>query len=106
MTKEESVQMRLQEMQAGVAQVQGDELGKAFDDGFGAGVASVPAPDPTEDVQAQIDAAVAAKVSELQPVMDSLKTQLDEMTAKEQAEEGVVAALQAKLDKITAILTG
>lgn len=75
---------------------------------FDGGVASVPVVAPSDDVQAQIDAAVAAaKAADAQAMSDAVaavQKQLDDMTAKEGLEEQAVAALQGKLDAIKALL--
>lgn len=72
--------------------------GLLYDAGFADGVASVPASTPGTFVQADIDAAVAAKGVADQAALDDMKAQLDASVAKD-------AADMALIDKIKALLS-
>lgn len=75
--------------------------------GFADGVASVPASQPVQnppDVQAQIDAAVAAKAQDDQAKLDALNSQLQAVQADDDAQKATVAAQKDMLDKVKAAL--
>lgn len=73
-------------------------FGEACYDG---GLAEAPKSGFSQD---DIDAAVAAAKADAAVALAALQQSLDEMAAKEQMEEKVVADVQAKLDAIKAIL--
>lgn len=74
------LQTEIAELQAALAD--GEAFAKAqYDAGFAAGVASVTAP----DVQAQIDAAVAAAIEPLNNAIAALQEQVDKIPAIMQA---------------------
>lgn len=92
-------------IQAGEVQVMSDAIGAAIDKA----VAEVaPEPVPGTFTQADIDAAVAAsKAADAQAMSDAVaavQAQLDAETAKDAADVAALAAVQAKLDQIKALL--
>lgn len=116
MAKEDKVLAFVQAVQAAEVQVLTEKGGELFDGAFAEGVASVPATsggDPSkifsqaEMDQAKADAAAAqagvdqvalqAAVDAANQSLAALQVKLDEMTAKDQAAEGVVSDFQVKL---------
>lgn len=104
MAKADVVTAQLAAIQSGINGVLSDAVGAAYDQGM----ADAGAPATAGLTQADVDAAVAAaKAADAQALKDAVaavQVQLDAMTAKEVSEESAVAALQAKLDQIKALL--
>lgn len=124
MSKEQIVMDGVSAIQSGVAQVYGDELGKAYDGGFGEGVASVPPCEPGGDPskiysQEEYDAKLAADLAadaliddeqiaaaraEVQVQVDLVTAALAEMTAKKEIAEGAVQGFKDKIDGLQSAL--
>lgn len=125
MSKELIVAGAKAKLVSGQDELLGQVIGDAGDQMVAEFQASLPPVDANE--QEKIDAAVAAKVAELQPVIDGLNAQvskdaqdlldlhakadadlaaarqeLADMTAKEQLEESAVADVKTKIDSVQA----
>lgn len=80
------------------AQKAADDLAKAkFDEGFAAGVASVPPPSDKIFSQAELDAAVAAAVAPVQAQLDGVVAELAGL------KEAFAAFKAAELEKVKAL---
>ncbi len=92
-----------------IAGAQDSALGGLYDGAFAEGVASVPVAPPSDDVQAQIDAAVSKAQADdavaMAAAVKGVQDQLDAMSALDNADKASIAALQAKIDQIKALLS-
>jgi hypothetical protein len=106
MAKQMQVAAAAEAIQRGQAQVISDQLSTLWDQAQAEVPAAAPAPvDPNAPAaltQADVDKAVAdAKAADAQAVSDAqaavadLQAKLDDMTAKESADESVIASLQS-----------
>jgi hypothetical protein len=91
-----------------MAAAQDSALGGCYDSAFAEGVASVPANPPGSLSQADVDAAVAKAQADdvvaMNAAVAAVQSQLDAMSAKDNADVASIAALQAKIDQIKALL--
>lgn len=99
MGKQESIDTRKVALLSAQDGAINDFGGGCFDDGRAEGVASVPPADADE--QAKIDAAVAAKVAELQPVIDALQAKDDADVAALSSAQSAMADLQKRFDDLS-----
>jgi hypothetical protein len=106
MAKEDIVPGLVQEIQDGVKQVYSDELGKAYDAGFGDGVKSVPPSTGGGLTQADLDKAKADQQAADQAQIDSLNAQIaqdaSDLAAAHADADQKASDLQAQLADMTA----
>lgn len=92
-----------------MASAQDSALGGLYDSAFAEGVASVPANPSGSLSQADVDAAVAKAQADdavaMAAAVKGVQDQLDTMSAQDNADKGNIAALQAKIDQIKALLS-